>query len=41
VRRAQSEQAIDNARAGEIRLDADDLAAIDTAIAAKLTDMDR
>ena len=34
-------QAIDNARAGTIRLDAADLAAIDTAIAVKLTDMDR
>ncbi|MNL55564.1 hypothetical protein D3C87_1789870 [compost metagenome] len=34
-------QAIDNARAGTIRLDAADLAAIDTAITAKLTDMDR
>ncbi|MBX4861898.1 aldo/keto reductase [Rhizobium bangladeshense] len=36
-----SVQALDNARAGTIRLDAADLAAIDTAIAAKLTDMDR
>ena len=34
-------QAIDNARAGTIRLEAADLAAIDTAITAKLTDMDR
>lgn len=34
-------QAMDNARAGTIRLDAADLAAIDTAIAVKLTDMDR
>ena len=34
-------QALDNARAGTIRLDTADLAAIDTAIAAKLTDMDR
>jgi len=34
-------QALDNARAGTIRLDAADLAAIDSAIAAKLTDMDR
>lgn len=34
-------QAMDNARAGTIRLDASDLAAIDTAIAVKLTDMDR
>ncbi|MEI1248470.1 aldo/keto reductase [Rhizobium aouanii] len=34
-------QALDNARAGTIRLDAAELAAIDTAIAAKLTDMDR
>ncbi|OJF95050.1 aldo/keto reductase [Pararhizobium antarcticum] len=34
-------QAIDNARAGTIRLDAEDLAAIDGAISAKLTDMDR
>ncbi len=34
-------QAIDNAQAGTMRLDADDLAAIDAAISAKLTDMDR
>ncbi len=34
-------QAIDNARAGTIRLEAADLAEIDTAITAKLTDMDR
>jgi aryl-alcohol dehydrogenase-like predicted oxidoreductase len=34
-------QALDNARAGTIRLDAADLSAIDAAIAAKLTDMDR
>lgn len=34
-------QAQDNARAGTIRLDVADLSAIDAAIAAKLTDMDR
>ncbi|MEK1932334.1 MAG: aldo/keto reductase [Pararhizobium sp.] len=34
-------QALDNARAGTIRLDAADLSAVDAAIAAKLTDMDR
>ncbi|MQB44951.1 aldo/keto reductase [Rhizobium sp. ICMP 5592] len=34
-------QALDNARAGTIRLDADDRSAIDAAISAKLTDMDR
>ncbi|MBY2922320.1 aldo/keto reductase [Rhizobium leguminosarum] len=34
-------QALDNARAGTIPLNAAELAAIDTAIAAKLTDMDR
>lgn len=34
-------QALDNARAGTIRLDAAELSAIDAAIAAKLTDMDR
>ncbi|HEX8047883.1 aldo/keto reductase [Rhizobium sp.] len=34
-------QALDNARAGTIRLDADDRSAIDTTISAKLTDMDR
>lgn len=34
-------QALDNARAGTIRLDADDQSAIDAAISAKLTDMDR
>ncbi|MGO6994056.1 hypothetical protein ACCT11_36675, partial [Rhizobium johnstonii] len=34
-------QALDYARAGTVRLDAAVLAAIDTAIAAKLTDMDR
>ncbi|AGB73893.1 MULTISPECIES: aldo/keto reductase [Rhizobium] len=34
-------QALDNARAGTIRLDADDQAAIDAAISTKLTDMDR
>lgn len=34
-------QALDNAQAGTIRLDAADLTAIDAAIAAKLTDMDR
>jgi aryl-alcohol dehydrogenase-like predicted oxidoreductase len=33
-------QALDNARAGTLRLGADDLAAIDAAIAAKLADMD-
>ena len=33
-------QALDNARAGTLTLGADDLAAIDAAIAAKLTDMD-
>lgn len=33
-------QAIDNARAGTIRLDADDQAAIEAAISAELTDMD-
>ncbi len=35
------EQALDNARAGLIRLDPDDHSAIDTAISAKLTAMDR
>ena len=35
------EQALDNAQAGTIRLDADDLSAIDAAISAKLADMDR
>ncbi|MFJ6327007.1 MULTISPECIES: aldo/keto reductase [unclassified Rhizobium] len=34
-------QALDNARAGTIRLDADDQSAIEAAISAKLTDMDR
>ncbi|HTO34375.1 MAG TPA: aldo/keto reductase [Pararhizobium sp.] len=34
-------QALDNARAGTIRLDAADLSVIDAAISAKLTDMDR
>lgn len=34
-------QALDNARAGTIRLDGDDLSAIDAAIAAKLTAMDK
>lgn len=34
-------QALDNARAGTIRLDADDQTAIDTAISAIMTDMDR
>ncbi|MBX4934607.1 aldo/keto reductase [Rhizobium bangladeshense] len=34
-------QALDNARAGTIRLDAVDLAAIEAGIAARLTDMDR
>ncbi len=34
-------QALDNARAGTIRLDADDQSAIKAAISAKLTDMDR
>ncbi|WP_047465574.1 aldo/keto reductase [Rhizobium rhizogenes] len=34
-------QALDNARAGTIRLDADDRSAIDAAISAKLTDMNR
>ncbi|KOF15220.1 aldo/keto reductase [Ensifer adhaerens] len=34
-------QALDNARAGTIRLDGQDLATIDEAIAAKLADMDR
>lgn len=34
-------QALDNARAGTIRLDADDQSAIGAAISAKLTDMDR
>lgn len=34
-------QALDNARAGTIRLDADDHSAIDAAIAAKLTAMDK
>ncbi|WP_421580136.1 aldo/keto reductase [Shinella sp. M31] len=33
-------QALDNARAGTLRLDTDDLAAIDAAIAAKLANMD-
>ena len=33
-------QALDNARAGEIRLDATEIAAIDAAIAAKLANMD-
>lgn len=33
-------QALDNARAGTLRLDHDDLAAIDAGIAAKLADMD-
>ncbi|MDO9418066.1 aldo/keto reductase [Pararhizobium sp.] len=36
-----SAQAIDNARAGSIRLGADELSAIDAAISAKLTTMDR
>lgn len=34
-------QALDNARAGTIRLDGDDLSTIDAAIAAKLANMDR
>ncbi|QND46415.1 aldo/keto reductase (plasmid) [Rhizobium lusitanum] len=34
-------QALDNARAGTIRLDGDDQSAIDAAISAKLTDMNR
>lgn len=34
-------QALDNARAGTIRLDADDQSAIEAAISTKLTDMDR
>ncbi|MCY1309736.1 hypothetical protein D9M70_598590 [compost metagenome] len=34
-------QALDNARAGTIRLDQDDLSTIDAAIAAKLANMDR
>lgn len=33
-------QALDNARAGMLRLGADDLSAIDTAVAAKLANMD-
>ena len=35
------EQAMENAKAGTIRLDAEDLSAIDAAIAVKLADMDR
>ena len=34
-------QALENARAGTIRLDTDDQSAIDAAVSAKLTDMDR
>ena len=40
ARLQQSQQALDNARAGTLRLGADDLAAIDAAIAATLANMD-